>query len=172
MPRRDASSGPTVNLTYIFGWEPLRSVLDAPNLRELILDQAEELSVFRDHFAPDPDWQGLAALEAAGHFKVFTVRDDGWLVGYVPFYLVHHPHYRTTRWATADNYYVDPAHRGRVGIEMFRRALAAIWELDPPVRVVIMHDKVHTDRERVSMGDLFGKLGGQMIERLYMWMRK
>lgn len=150
---------------YTFGWDRLRAVLDDPNLRDLILEQAEELSVFRDHFAPDPDWPLLLGLEAAGQFKVFSVRCEGLLVGYIPFYLVRHPHYRTILWATADNYYVDPAHRARAGMPMFRRAVEALEKLD--VRVIAVHDKIHTDRENVGMGDLFARLGFTAIERLY-----
>ena len=131
----------------------------------MIMDQAEELSVFRDHFDPDPDWKGLLALEEAGHFHVFTARCDGYLCGYIPFYLVHHPHYRTVKWATADNYYVEPAHRARAGLAMLRKAVEALRDLD--VGVIAVHDKIHTDREHVGMGDLFARLGFEPIERLY-----
>jgi GNAT superfamily N-acetyltransferase len=46
-----------------------------------------------------------------GILKIFTIRDDERLVGYMSFFLGTNLHYSTTKWATSDAMWVDPSAR-------------------------------------------------------------
>lgn len=148
-----------------YEWEPLASVLKSPNLAAMIREQAEELSAYKGvPLHVDFDW--LLRLEAAGQWKAFTVRSDGTLIGYIPWFLTPHPHHAKSLFATCDNFYLDPAWRsGGVGLEMFRRAFAAVEALGPAV--IRLHSKLHKAEQRTDIGKFFERQGFTPIETLF-----
>jgi ribosomal protein S18 acetylase RimI-like enzyme len=150
----------------VYGIEDLKKTLADPRLRDLILEQHEELTVFRGlPVSINAGW--MLELEAKGAFKVFSVRVGKQLVGYVPFYLMPHPHHSTSIVATVDNFYLDPAYRSGtgIGLEMFRRAFTAMEECG--ARAIVIHRKNHKAAVGSDIGKFFERLGFEPIEILY-----
>ena len=54
----------------------------------------EELAKNQDRVKLNVDWERYAQLAQSGSYLVFTVRNDGVLVGYSGFFTSPHPHYR------------------------------------------------------------------------------
>ncbi len=63
------------------------------------------------------------ALEDREMYRAITARSDGRLIGYAGYFIVTHPHYQHLTLAESDVFYIAPEERrGRVGIELFRKA--------------------------------------------------
>lgn len=150
----------------VYGLEALSKFMSDPRLRDLLIEQHAELTVFPTlPLSINFDW--MLELEGRNAFRVFSVRVGKQLVGYVPFYLVPHPHHSTSTFAIVDNFYLDPAYRPGtgIGLEMFRRAFATMTELG--AQAIIVHKKLHKDVDGRSVGLFFERLGFAPIETIY-----
>lgn len=120
----------------------------------------EEIAHFKD-IELDPDAQAYAELAATDHLRIFTVRDEGALVGYAMFVVRRNPHYRGSLTAVQDVLYLKPEYRrGMTGVRLLRlseRSLAA-----EGVQVVYHHVK-RTNR----VGELLERLGYELTDQLY-----
>lgn len=150
----------------VYALESAKTILSDPRFRDLILEQHAELTVL-DGLPVNIDGARYLEWERAGIFKVFTVRVDKQLVGYVPFYLMPHPHHSTSTVATVDNYYLDPGYRAGtcIGLEMFRRGFRAMAELG--AQAIIVHQKLHKAEAGRDVGKFFERLGFGAIETIY-----
>ena len=94
----------------------------ADEVDELLQLHYEELTLYKERVALDPIWSRYNEMESAGSFYVFTVRDDGKLVGYSAFFLVPHMHYAAMRMAHNDVIFLRKdyrdAHTGKRLIEL------------------------------------------------------
>jgi len=71
----------------------------------------DELTFGKERIELAPDTGRYEALEREGGLLIHTARDDGVLVGYAAWFLVHHAHYRHNLFAINDVFYIDPARR-------------------------------------------------------------
>ncbi len=124
-----------------FGWEKLEALLREPNLREMIEDyELEHRSPVLAHLPVDIDWPRLLAQEASGVYRIWAVRVDGTLAGFITWYVEPHPYYRTVLAAVDGGHFLAPAFRnkGRIGWGMWRSAFAALRR--EGVRFAMPHD--------------------------------
>lgn len=70
--------------------------------------------------SPDPDLALLQVLEQANALRLFTMRDDGALVGYAIFVVTVSTHQAGRTVALCDGVYIDPAYRSY-------RAVRRLW---------------------------------------------
>jgi len=125
-------------LTVDFGTEGT-ALLDEPGFRRLLELHYHEIAQYPD-IALDVDVAAYRELEARGALRAYTARIGGELAGYAVFLVGTNPHYRQSRQARCDVFYVAPDRRGyRLGVELVRyseRQLAA-----EGVQVVYHHTK-------------------------------
>lgn len=120
----------------------------------------QEIGLWRD-IPPDPDTGAYESLEQAGMLRVFTVRADGWLVGYAAYVVRTHLHYRTSRQAVQDVIYLKPEHRrGRLGLRLIQHADRELAR--EGVQAVFQHVKTAHD-----FGPLLKRIGYQQVENVY-----
>lgn len=59
------------------------------------------------------DWNAYQNMEDMGIFALYTVRDNGKLVGYCSFVVINDPHYLGIKRALQDSIYVLPIYRNK-----------------------------------------------------------
>lgn len=138
-------------------WAQFRS--DAEKLfplhwRELALDQ--------DVIKIDVDHEAYLKLDELGRLYVCTAREDGRLIGYSIFFLMHHFHYKSAGlMAMADMYYVLPGYRrGGIGARLFIAAEKGLRELG----VIRMHTSSKVAQDHT---ELFERLGWKLTDYTY-----
>jgi GNAT superfamily N-acetyltransferase len=120
-----------------------------------------ELAVTQDDVPLDFDWDRFAAMDAAGTLHTVTVRLDGHLVGYHISLIGGHLHYKSTKHAMVDLYYLLPEHRRtKMGVGLFQFAERALRQVG--VVKIITGTKVHLPNDA-----LFERLGYQCTDRTY-----
>ena len=126
--------------------ESLRSIL--PEVKELLPAHYEELSVTKDAFPLDPDWNAYLCLEDEGVLHVITARSGTKLVGYIWGMLTRNLHYRSCKMAIEDIYYLMPEYRrGRTGIRLlqaFEKRMIALG-----ANRIVITTKVHLDHTKI-----------------------
>lgn len=126
----------------------------------LLHDHWQEIGLWRD-IPPDPDTQAYEAMETAGMLRVFTVRAEGWLIGYAAYVVRTHLHYRGSKQAVQDVIYLKPEHRrGRLGLRLIRHADAELAR--EGVQAVFHHVKVAHD-----FGPVLERIGYEQVEKVY-----
>jgi L-amino acid N-acyltransferase YncA len=68
----------------------------------------------------DPQAESYVNLDTTGLLRLFTMRDEGVLVGYQVFIVSPHLHYPSMLWASQDVVYVAPRCRGRAAVRFMR----------------------------------------------------
>lgn len=145
---------------YVFGWEPVAVLLAEPNIRELILEQWEELAANKT-VPLDPDFERMRALERLGLYRAWAARRDGLLIGLIEFTVTPPLHHRGTTYAFDGGHFLHPEARSPfLWLRMWRAALDALRGLG--VRVVMAHDNPRRPLDRA-----FARLGFTPGGRLY-----
>lgn len=99
------------------------------DVRSLIDAYWEEVRGESQPDALDLDSSMYEQLEALGTLVVVTVRDGGKVVGFTGWTIIAHHHYQQALTGVVDSWYLDPAYRkGRLGIQLFQKALALLKE--------------------------------------------
>jgi GNAT superfamily N-acetyltransferase len=93
----------------VIGREAFSAALLA-ELKPLLARHWDEIAVHKD-IPLDPDWQRYHRMAEAGALHIFICRVNGRIVGYAPFIVNHHLHYRQSKWAQNDIIWVAPEHR-------------------------------------------------------------
>jgi hypothetical protein len=125
----------------------------------LLPEHWEEVALNKDKVRLDIDWDRYYELQAEGKLFCMTIRDDTKLVGYYVAFCCGHPHYKSTRFAFTDIYYLEPGHRrGRTARSMIRAAKQLLKNKGVQVFVTVV--KLHRDR-----GVLFELEGFRETER-------
>lgn len=79
-------------------------------------------------------------------------------MGYLAFFVQPHLHYRSTLTAVEDLFLLHaPYRRGMNGVRLFTTAIAALQDLG--VRRIMLHTKVHFQKDRGGLNKLFERLG-------------
>lgn len=120
-----------------------------------------ELANNKDTRPLNVDYKSYNRLNRAGLWKVFTVRDQGVLIGYSSFIIGFNLHYKNWKYATNDVYWLSPSYRGTgVGKTMFEEMEK--WLIKQGVKSMVIQEKIDHSHEK-----LFNSLGYTLIERNY-----
>ncbi len=126
-----------------------------PDAEELLRLHYDELTFGKERIRLAPDEGRYEALERDGGLIIFTARDDGKLVGYALFFLVHHLHYRHNLYAMNDVFYVDPARRSDPWLGFrFLKFVDTQLSTDPDIDAIKWHVKL-----RREFGPMLKRLG-------------
>ena len=150
-----------------FGWEPMRDILAAPNIRDMLDEHWAELGVTKEDDCPlDPDFERFIQLDDLGLLRVWAARDGKTLAGYLAWFIQPHIHYRSTLHAVEDLYLLSaPYRQGLNGYRFFTTAIDALRDLG--VKRCIVHSKVHFEPERGGLVQFFARLGFVHTDNLY-----
>ncbi len=122
----------------------------------------EEIGTDKDRIPLDPDWQKYNELFLAGALHILGARDsNGVLVGYVFSIVGPHIHYKSTRVAFFDLYWLAPEYRkGTNGVRLFKETEKSLREHG----VVKVFGQTKTFKD-VSM--IFQRLGWKHVESVF-----
>ena len=131
-------------------------------------DLAKEGSVmFEDHAREAghtgnilPDYSIYVFLEKMGLLRVYTARIDGLIVGYCLFIVSPYLHDKTSLRAMQDALYVQPAHRGRVSMNLLRYCSESL--ANEGVRICYQITTVKRD-----FGKVLKRLGFKLDQNIY-----
>lgn len=131
-------------------------------VNEMVFVHAKETDIYQEHFSLDPDFNQYLAMDSVGLIRLFTARDKGVLIGYLMFFVMPHPHYKTIVYANNDILFVSKPYRGegKVLSEMFSLAEASLKE--EGVSVVCFCMKSHLQFKSSAE-----KMGYQEAEIMY-----
>jgi GNAT superfamily N-acetyltransferase len=131
------------------------------DIEPLLISHWRELALYTDEIKLEPDFDRYKELEDLGKLKIFTLRDDGTLVGYLVVFEDNHLHYASTRWASSDVLYLKKEYRKMTfGAELISFAEQCLREDGVDVFMVGM--KVHKPFDK-----LMTNLGYNPVERTY-----
>lgn len=119
----------------------------------------DEVNIYKD-IPLNMDWDTYTAAENMDRLALFTVRDDGRLIGYAAYYLSPQGHDRENLYALQDALYVVPEFRGKASIQLIRESTARLKELG--VVVVLQNVKVTHD-----FGPMLERMGYEKTESVY-----
>lgn len=157
LPRlREASDRASLS----FKWERFDRIHQ--ELLPLFKKHYAEIAVDRDICPLDPDWNYYMGVSAAGILHVLTARaPNGKLAGYIFNLVGTHNHYRTTRFAVTEMFYLHPHFRkGWQPVKMFMENLRGLRVLGADITTV--NFKVHFQEARVAK--LFARLGYEVCD--------
>lgn len=138
--------------------EPAEMTL--PDLMPLMHKHWAEVAYCADPF--DPDTDAYLALERAGLLRLFTVRDDGWLVGYVCYILGPAVNQRTKLVANECGMFVlKEARKGRIALRLL--------DFAEGVLVAEQVREVHyaVPKEHPGLGIILARRGAQHEDSIY-----
>lgn len=148
-------------MAVTYQWDSLRRLLDE-GIAEVVRAHWEEIALDKATVPLDTDWDRYLRNEALGTWRVFSARRGGVPIGYICWWIDHHIRYQATIYATADVFFILPAHRnGLVGYRLFSEAFKAL----PRPCKVLVNEKLHFQDGRV--GKLLSRLGMKPIEVVY-----
>lgn len=132
-----------------------------PELEHLLKLHWEEVALNRDTIPLEPDWDMYYHLDGAGMLHILTARSAGKLIGYYIDIIKGHLHYKSSKTAFCDVYYLMPKHRtGRTALRLFMEHERALNRIGVN-KIYTMH-KVHVN----NIGPLLAKLGYKHIENV------
>ena len=98
-----------------------------------------EIAGHQDTVKLDPDFDRYQSIEEMGSLRIFTVRDDGKLIGYFISFIMPHIHYRNTVYALNDILYLAPEYRGgTIGYRMFKLVMKDLKD-NCNVDILVIH---------------------------------
>lgn len=102
----------------------------SPELPAIFYAHWEEVALERKVIPLDPDWERYARMDLEGVSHMMTVRDDGILVGYYHAIVMPHLHYKSSKTAWSDIFYLHPFYRrGLTGYKLVRAAEKMLKDL-------------------------------------------
>lgn len=120
----------------------------------------KELALNQEVIQLDPDHDLYNAIDKSGQLMILTAREDGKLLGYNVYFIRNHMHYKLTKVAMTDMYFVLPEARRGVGLKLFIEAEQRLKARG--VKLAITSCKVHEDHER-----LFTRLGWTFSDKTF-----
>lgn len=117
-----------------------------PDGKEIFPAHWRELALHQEEIQLAIDEVKYQTLDAAEILLILTARDAEKLVGYYLWFLMPHPHYRTSLMGLTDMYYVLPEYRKGTGLRLFRASEAELKARG--VIKAITSCKAHQDHRR------------------------
>ena len=109
----------------------------------------------------NPNWEEYARLDAEGILRIFTVRDDGELVGYCVLVVSRSLHYKDHIFANNDVVFVLPDKRANAtGYKLIK--YAEDYCKNNNISLLNINTKVHIPFDNLMIG-----MGFNFIERIY-----
>lgn len=99
-------------MKYDYALEKIDDMIDEVHL--LLVLHYEEIAHFKD-IKLNPDFDTYFKLDQQGLLRIFTVRDQGRLIGYNVFFIKEHLHYMDSLQAVQDVVFIKKEHRGGGG---------------------------------------------------------
>lgn len=124
----------------------------------LLTEHWKEVALFND-IPLDPDKEAYERMEANGAVRLYTLRDEGQLVGYSVFFIIHHPHYKSSMQAQQDIIYITPEARG-IGKQFIKDCDEELRK--EGVQVVSQHVKASH-----NFGPLLERIGYVISDHIY-----
>lgn len=141
--------------------EEFMSRLNREEFSGLVKEHWEESALHKDKIFLDPNLELYLELESKGQSKLFTVRDEGKLVGYFLVLVFKHLHYQGNTYAQNDVVFVTKEYRkGFTGIKLIKFAEECLKE--DGVDVFNINVKKHKD-----FGPVLERLGFKPVETVY-----
>jgi len=143
-----------------FQWERFRHI--HRELLPLFKKHWKEIALDQDAVALDPDWDYYFAVDERQLLHILTARaSNGKLAGYIFNIVGSHNHYKSTRFANTEMFYLHPHFRkGWQPVRMFLENFAGLKVLG--VEVAMISFKLHFQQGRV--GKLLARLGYEVTE--------
>lgn len=147
-----------------FQKEAFKSIM--PELPALFAEHWEHVALDKKQIQLEPDWEGYLKYEEMGILHVLTVRDDGCLLGYCFALVMNNLHYKSTKMAWSDIFWLSPYYRRSgwgmltVGYKLFRNYDTMLKSLG--VRKSFIMTKVH-----LPLRILMKRLGYKFIEEIH-----
>lgn len=127
----------------------------------LIEKHWEEIAINKDKISLSPDFERYIDMNELGILRIFTVRDEGALVGYFLVVCTPHMHYKEHVFAMNDILYVAEHLRGTtVAYRLLRHVENVLAE--EGISVLMINMKCHAPFDRLLEG-----LGYTNTERVY-----
>lgn len=128
--------------------ESLKAVRD--EIGPLLEDHYVELCAHKDVLTLAPDWGRYEMMERDKALKVYTVREEGVLVGYSVFFLHYPPHYVNNLFAHNDVIYLEKDYRkGRHGLALVKYSFDQLKETDADL--ILWHAKPGTPLHKLLL---------------------
>ena len=110
-------------------------------LKPYLHDHYKEVAMYQDKIPLDPNYEAYGLAQDNGVLHMFTMRDEGELIGYNIFFVQSHPHYNSTYWAMNDIVYIAPDQRHNLAsLEFFQYCEEQLKEFGADV--ITYHMKV------------------------------
>ena len=130
-------------------------------LPKLISMHWEEIALNQDVIKLDPDWEAYEKMEQDGKLRIFTSREDGYLVGYFIVILNRSLHYKEHIHAMNDIIFLHPKHRkGFMGIKLIKFAEKCLK--DDGISFLIINSKIHKQFDAI-----LNRMGYSHIENVF-----
>ena len=139
-----------------FRWERFAKV--SHELLPLFKKHYAEIAVDRDICPLDPDWNYYLGIDNMGLLRLLTARSaaNGKLAGYIFNIVGNHNHYKSTRFAVTEMFYLHPHFRkGWQPVKMFIENLRGLEASGADIATI--NFKIHFQDARV--GKLLARLG-------------
>lgn len=115
-----------------------------PNVKELLLEHYEELTLNKAKIKLKPVWVRYETMENFNQFYAITVRDDNVIVGYSGFIVQPHLHYEDVIVAQNDVLFLKKEYRlGTTGIRLLKYSEQCMKDLG--VNKITWHVKYSND---------------------------
>lgn len=149
---------------YAYSVEDWFDVKD--EMSPLWLSHWNEVAINKDHIPLDPDFDAYDAMANAGMLHIVVARKAGEIIGYHFNIIRPHLHYKMSKSAFCDIYYISPKHRaGRIPFRMF-------MYVEETLRAKGVQKAFTGTKLSLDAGPLFEKMGWFETERLYTKMLK
>ncbi|HEX8838244.1 MAG TPA: hypothetical protein VF748_14980 [Candidatus Acidoferrum sp.] len=139
-----------------FKWERFSKIYE--ELRPLFKKHWQEVAIDQDTVPLDPDWNYYFGVDQANLLYILTARSEfnGKLAGYIFNIIGSHNHYKSTRFANTEMFYLHPRfRRGWQPVKFFKENLRGL-EMQG-VEVAVIYFKLGFKDARV--GKLLARLG-------------
>lgn len=128
-------------------------------LLPLLQEHWKEIAHYQD-IPLDIDRATYERLESSDAIRLFTLREGEELVGYACFFLVHHPHYRSSKQAQQDVIYIAPKARGGSGYRFIK-------DCDEELRKEGVQVVSHHVKAAHNFGPMLERIGYDLQDLIY-----
>jgi GNAT superfamily N-acetyltransferase len=129
--------------------------------KEIFAKHNKEVVPQSEQIPLNVNYEAYFKIEEANRLEVYTVRDNGKLIGYTLWMLHYHIHYKSSLTANSTLIYIMPEYRkGLLGYKLIKWSVAKIKERG--VQRLMMGVKPDHD-----FGKLLERLGATYFEKIY-----
>ena len=124
----------------------------------LMVKHYKEIAHYKD-IELEPDWDAYNKAEEIDAVRVYTIRDDGQMIGYAIFFFHTNYHYRKSLQAYQDLIFIDPKHRGP-GYKFIK------W-IDGQLKAEGIQIVYHHVKATKDFGPMLERIGYELVDKIY-----